>query len=87
MSDDHKPRPSDENKPTVSGFIFGVLSDMLRYLLSSVGFMFAGALGGAALGAGGALYLGLPFGTGLIVGAVAGFLLAMLILAFLHGGW
>ncbi|WP_137702497.1 hypothetical protein [Marimonas lutisalis] len=87
MSKNDKLRPSCASGPTVWDFLLGILTDTLRFLLTSVGIMVAGAIAGVGIGGVAALNFGFPIGTGLLIGAVAGFLLAVLALAVVHGGW
>ena len=85
----HKENTTSSNRggPSIGRFIYDLLADILRYLFSTVGFMFSGAIVGAVLGAGGALYAGFPLGAGLLLGAVVGFAVVTLALVLVHGGW
>jgi len=74
------------NTPVLS-FFADLLMSFLRGLLSSVGFLLAGSVVGAILGGVCAVVYGFAFTSALIIGAIAGFLLALIALVLVHGGF
>ncbi len=81
-------KPPLEPKPKRS-FLGAVLKFLLHDLwdfIGSVGPMMIGMVLGALVGGGGAIFLGLSIGAGLLTGAVAGFLIAIFIQAMIIGG-
>ncbi|KIT17221.1 hypothetical protein [Jannaschia aquimarina] len=80
------PKISDSNLKLLLWAIGDILMTFLRSLASAAGMMAGGAVVGGITGGGAALAYGMPLGVGLLIGAIAGFLLAAVVLYVLSAG-
>jgi len=77
---------TDSNLKLFLWMIGDIVMTFLRSLASAAGMVAAGALVGGVIGGGMALFYGTPLSTGLILGTIAGFALALVILIALSVG-
>ena len=88
MVKDSNHRPDKRNVfEMILSAIFGFFGALLRSLTVSVGFMMGGAVVGGVIGGAGAAAYGFPLMSGILLGAVAGFFVAMVLLVIVHGGF